>query len=172
MGRFHRYSFNNVLLILMQNPEATHVAGFHAWKKLGRTVKKGESGIAIVAPCRYKKKEENEAGEEESKGYALRGFTVAYVFDIEQTEGEPLPEFTAVNGQPGDDLARIKAYIEAHNDDPKPFVWKKTVGEILAKVGRARAALQACPRPYAWGSPNCALRRAAGCRCRGLRPAG
>ena len=56
MGQFHRYSFNNIMLILIQNPDATHVAGFHAWKKFGRKVKKGESGIAIVAPCRYKKK--------------------------------------------------------------------------------------------------------------------
>ena len=79
MGRFHRYSFNNIMLILIQNPDATHVAGFHAWKKLGRTVKKGESGIAIVAPCRYKKKEENEAGEEESKGYALRAIPLTKI---------------------------------------------------------------------------------------------
>ena len=112
MGRFHRYSFNNIMLILIQNPDATHVAGFHGWKKLGRTVKKGESGIAIVAPCRYKKKEENEAGEEESKGYALRGFTVTYVFDIEQTEGDELPQFTAVSGEPGEALERIKVYID------------------------------------------------------------
>jgi antirestriction protein ArdC len=111
MGRFHRYSFNNIMLILIQNPDATHVAGFHAWKKFGRKVKKGESGIAIVAPCRYKKKVENEAGEQET-GYALRGFTVAYVFDVEQTEGDELPEFTAVNGEPGDALERIKAYID------------------------------------------------------------
>ena len=62
MGRFHHYSFNNILLILMQNAEASHVAGFRAWQGLGRQVKKGESGIAIVAPCRYKTKVENDDG--------------------------------------------------------------------------------------------------------------
>ena len=87
------------------------MAGFHAWKKLGRSVKKGESGIAIVAPCRYKKKSEDESGEEET-GYALRGFTVAYVFDIEQTEGDELPQFTSVSGEPCEALDRLKAYIE------------------------------------------------------------
>lgn len=49
-ARFHRYSFGNVLLIAVQCPHATHVAGFHAWKKLGRWVRKGEHGIAILAP--------------------------------------------------------------------------------------------------------------------------
>lgn len=111
MGRFHHYSFNNILLILMQNAEASHVAGFRAWQGLGRQVKKGESGIAIVAPCRYKTKVENDDGEEQT-AYALRGFTVAYVYDIEQTEGDELPQFTAVSGDPGEALARLKAYIE------------------------------------------------------------
>ena len=111
MGRFHRYSFNNVLLILMQNPEATHVAGFHAWKKFGRSVKKGESGIAIVAPCRSKRTVEDESGEK-ATAYALSGFTVVFVFDIEQTEGDELPQFTTVSGEPGEALDRIKAYID------------------------------------------------------------
>ena len=50
MGRFHRYSFGNVLLIASARPEATHVAGFRTWKKLGRHVRKGEKGIMILAP--------------------------------------------------------------------------------------------------------------------------
>src|SRR5947209_10229930 len=50
MARFHQYSWNNCLLIALQRPEATHVAGFHAWHKLGRFVRKGEKGIAILAP--------------------------------------------------------------------------------------------------------------------------
>ena len=54
LAKFHRYSFNNVLLIQMQRPGATCVAGFQAWKKkFGRTVKKGEKGISILAPCPY-----------------------------------------------------------------------------------------------------------------------
>ena len=56
MAKFHRYSFNNVMLILMQCPNATAVAGFNTWKKqFGRTVKKGESGIQILAPVPYKR---------------------------------------------------------------------------------------------------------------------
>ena len=50
IGRFHRYSLRNVMLIASQNPAATHVAGFHTWHKLGRFVKKGEKGILILAP--------------------------------------------------------------------------------------------------------------------------
>src|SRR6202043_2772788 len=49
-ARFHRYSFGNTLLILLQRPESTQVAGFHAWRRLGRSVMKGEKGIAIVVP--------------------------------------------------------------------------------------------------------------------------
>src|SRR5688572_23566162 len=54
-GRFHSYSFRNVMLIAMQRPEATRVAGFNAWRKLGRFVKKGEHGIVIVAPIVFKR---------------------------------------------------------------------------------------------------------------------
>jgi hypothetical protein len=52
-SKFHRYSFNNHLMIFLQRPDATVVAGFNPWKSLGRFVKKGEKGIAIFAPCRY-----------------------------------------------------------------------------------------------------------------------
>src|ERR1700720_2541294 len=55
MGRFHRYSLHNVMLITLQKPTATHVAGFHTWNKLGRHVRKGEKGIFILAPMIRKK---------------------------------------------------------------------------------------------------------------------
>src|SRR6267154_14207 len=57
IGRFHRYSLRNVMLIASQKPTATHVAGFHAWHKLGRFVKKGEKGILILAPIIRRKNE-------------------------------------------------------------------------------------------------------------------
>src|ERR1700686_951811 len=57
MGRFHRYSWGNTLLIASQRPDAPHVAGFHAWHQLGRSVKKGEKGIMILAPMVFKQKE-------------------------------------------------------------------------------------------------------------------
>jgi hypothetical protein len=66
VSRFHRYSFNNHLMIFCQRPDATVVAGFNRWKSLGRFVKKGEKGIAIFAPCRYKTKVETEDGDEKS----------------------------------------------------------------------------------------------------------
>ena len=62
MSRFHRYSFGNSILILCQRPDATRVAGYTRWQELGRQVTKGESGIGILAPLRYKV--ENEDGEE------------------------------------------------------------------------------------------------------------
>lgn len=84
-SRFHHYSFNNVILILMQRPTATKVAGISVWNKLNRRVKKGEHGLMIFAPST--KKFETDEGEEITK---VTGFRTAYVFDYEQTEGEPL----------------------------------------------------------------------------------
>ena len=81
--RFHRYSFRNVWLIYSQNPEASQVAGYQVWKACGRQVKKGEQGIRIFAPLVKTNDAENKE---------LIGFKTATVFDIAQTEGEPLPE--------------------------------------------------------------------------------
>lgn len=91
-AKFHRYSFGNTLLILIQRPEATRVAGFHRWRQLGRTVKRGERGIAILAPLIFHKVTEDETGERETKTY--RRYKVVYVFDVSQTEGKELPPET------------------------------------------------------------------------------
>jgi len=88
-SRFHRYSFNNTLLIVMQSPEATKVAGYRAWLSLGRQVRKGEHGIKILAPAIYRAKDEDG---EPSETRQLRGFTTATVFDISQTDGDDIPE--------------------------------------------------------------------------------
>jgi antirestriction protein ArdC len=87
-AKFHRYSPNNILLIMRQMPEASMVAGFNAWKALGRHVRKGEHAIRVLAPCKYRV-EDDETGESRM---VLRGFTTACVFDVSQTDGEPLPE--------------------------------------------------------------------------------
>ncbi len=84
---FHQYSFNNILLINFAYPCATRVAGFQAWRKLNRRVRKGESGIPIWTPIVVKEKTEGSEG----KSF-LKGFKVVYVFDISQTDGDPLPE--------------------------------------------------------------------------------
>lgn len=97
-ARFHRYSPNNMMLILMQRPDATRVAGYHTWRELDRHVRKGETGIAILAPLVGRRASqdpttEQDAVEDASKPkLVLRGFRVTHVFDVSQTEGAPLPE--------------------------------------------------------------------------------
>lgn len=110
MGRFHKYSFGNVIMILCQNPDATHVAGFHKWLELHRYVKKGEKGIAILAPLVYKQKADDD-GDSSDSDRVVRGFKVVHVFDVSQTEGEPLPELDSVQGDPGEKLDRLVAVI-------------------------------------------------------------
>jgi hypothetical protein len=86
-AHFHQYSFCNVWLILMTKSDATTVGGFKKWLSLGRCVRKGEHGIPILAPIFNKFIDEE--GKEQDK---LIGFKVVYVFDVSQTDGEPLPE--------------------------------------------------------------------------------
>ncbi len=104
MSKFHDYSIGNLILIMLQKPNATRVAGFNTWRNLGRWVKKGEKGIAILAPClppketkaaRPEEIESEGEEEEQEKEEELRPlyFKVVYVFDVSQTEGKPLPEF-------------------------------------------------------------------------------
>ena len=108
MSKFHNYSFNNTVLIAMQKPDATLVAGFKAWKRnFQRHVKKGEKGIRILAPAPYKMKEEQEKLDSETKEIMLDAegkpimeeveitipaFRAVSVFDVAQTEGKELPE--------------------------------------------------------------------------------
>ena len=121
MSRFHQYSFGNCILIACQKPDATHVAGFGRWKDLGRFVKKGEKGIAILAPLDGKrsKGEEAQGQPEQSEatqakpGKVLYGFRVVHVFDVTQTEGQELPEFAALGGDPGERISRLEEIIKA-----------------------------------------------------------
>ena len=87
-AKFHRYSPNNCLMILMQRPEATRVAGYRAWQSMGRQVRKGEKGIRILAPIARKVAEEDDG----EAVRALVGFKTTAVFDISQTDGEEIPE--------------------------------------------------------------------------------
>ncbi|MFV9689791.1 MAG: ArdC-like ssDNA-binding domain-containing protein [Desulfobacteria bacterium] len=90
-SRFHTYSFRNKLLIWKARRNATRVAGFSAWQKLGRFVKKGEKGIPIFAPMRIKNIEDNEDGSAEQTEQRIF-FRVVYVWDVAQTEGDALPD--------------------------------------------------------------------------------
>jgi hypothetical protein len=87
---FHRYSARNVFLILFQRPEATRVAGYTTWKKLGRQVRRGERGIAIFAPAPFKQTTTHAATGEVTEELIPR-FKTATVFDISMTDGQPLP---------------------------------------------------------------------------------
>jgi len=119
VSRFHQYSFGNTMLILSQKKDATRVAGFHDWKnKFGRTVKKGEKGIWILAPMIKKVDTEKDP---DKKTNRLVGFRTVAVFDVSQTEGEPLPEppHIAVSSMnegtaPPGMRESLSAIIEAH----------------------------------------------------------
>jgi antirestriction protein ArdC len=119
-ARFHKYSWTNCLLIAMQRPDATHVAGFRAWLGFGRHVRKGEKGIAILAPIVTKRKAEEGQQQQEDSSTAepanrLVGFRSTYVFDIAQTDGQELPEFATVKGNPAEHLERLKALVGSHS---------------------------------------------------------
>jgi antirestriction protein ArdC len=96
IGRFHRYSLHNVLLIALQKPNASYVAGFRTWNELGRFVKKGEKGIMVLAPIVRRKTDNEEERQETPRNIA--GFRAAYVFDISQTDGKELPQIGVVEG--------------------------------------------------------------------------
>src|ERR1700723_1501656 len=115
MGRFHNYSFGNILEIARQKPDATRVAGLYAWNQLGRKVKKGERGIRILAPVigiRRKRDSEAEKDIRTQNQAILVGFRSAYVFDVSQTEGKDLPELSErVTGNVGEYRDRLVDFV-------------------------------------------------------------
>ncbi|ACZ61403.1 LtrC-like protein [Dehalococcoides mccartyi VS] len=127
MSKFHNYSIGNLILIMLQKPDATHVAGYSTWKDLYRWVKKGEKGIAILAPCMPPKQKKLESpadaeveGEEgkpdEETEIRPVFFKVVHVFDVSQTEGKPLPEFEvpSLTGEANEELfSQVKRLVEA-----------------------------------------------------------
>ena len=119
LARFHHYSFGNMMMIMAQFPDASKVAGFHTWRKLGRSVKQGESGIAILAPMIGRKKDESESNNRtdvsESKSKSVFGFRAVHVFDISQTEGEELPKLSEISGSPGLNLACLVSVYDTLN---------------------------------------------------------
>ena len=127
LSKFHNYSLGNTILIAMQKPDATLVAGYTAWKnQFGRQVQKGEQGIRILAPTPYKKKMEvdivdpstgqariNPDGTKatELKEIMVPAFKVVSVFDVSQTDGRPLPSI-GVNELTGD-VRQYEMFFEA-----------------------------------------------------------
>lgn len=96
LGKFHRYSFANSLLIMVQNPEATLVNSYDRWQSLNRQVRKGEQGIKIFYPKKKWITETDPDTGEKEKRQILTGYGIGNVFDISQTEGDPPPEASPV----------------------------------------------------------------------------
>jgi len=125
MSKFYNYSTNNCLLISMQFPEATLVAGYQAWqKKFKRQVRRGEKAIKILAPCMHKKIIEGENGEE--KEISWISYRVTNVFDVSQTDGEKLPTICErLNGD-------VKNYLTIQDKiikiSPVPIIFEKIKG--------------------------------------------
>ncbi len=133
MSKFHDYSIGNLILIGMQKPNAIKVAGFNTWREMERSVKRGEKGIAILAPVLPPRPACPKCGAKVPKGSrfcpkcgapveemeaAPRFFKVVYVFDISQTEGEPLPEFEVpvLTGEVNEELfTKLLALMKAKN---------------------------------------------------------
>ena len=122
MARFHAYSFGNILAIARQRPSATRIAGFYAWKELGRFVKRGEKGIQILAPMVGQRRRKDNAERTSSTDDnpkpqpVLIGFRAVYVFDVAQTEGADLPEFEhSITGDVGEHRDRLIDFLAQQN---------------------------------------------------------
>ena len=144
MSKFHRYSVNNTMLIYMQKPEATLVAGFNKWKnQFARHVKKGEHGITIIAPTPYKKKIEEMKRDPdthapildadgkavmEEKEIEIPMFRPVKVFDVSQTDGKPLPELaSSLSGT----VPHYEAFLEAlRRSAPVPIEFEAMAANI------------------------------------------
>jgi hypothetical protein len=129
VAKFHRYSFNNIMLILGQRPDASQVAGFQTWKSLGRFVKKGEKGITIIAPMLLKNREAEATGEGDKP--VLR-FRAVHVFDVAQTDGQDLPEVGHVCGDPGMHLAKLQQVVASHGIK---LITEELVGALGVSIG-------------------------------------
>ena len=146
MSLFSKYSLNNLFLIAGQRPDARRVAGFQTWRKLGRYVRKGEKGIAIIAPLvRRKSDEESERTDER----VIAGFKVAHIFSEEQTDGEPLPELGSVTGDPSYYFDRLSTFVAElgialeYSDEIAPAKGTATRGKITLLPGQTPAELLA-----------------------------
>ena len=143
MSKFHNYSFNNTLLIAMQKPDASLIAGFTAWKnQFQRNVKKGEKGIKIIAPSPFKIKQETEKidpqtqkpviGRDgkpvtEDKEITIPAYKVVSVFDVSQTEGKELPDI-AVDALTGDVEQYSDFFAALEKTSPVPIGFEKIEG--------------------------------------------
>jgi hypothetical protein len=134
------------LEIARQRPDATRVAGFWKWKELGRSVKKGEKGIRILAPIigiRRKKDEEVQASRDPAaiNKAVVVGFRSAYVFDVSQTEGAELPELREISGDVGASRDRLIVFIEQQGIE---LVFTERIAPALGISYGGRIAILPC----------------------------
>jgi antirestriction protein ArdC len=148
MSRFSKYSWNNLFQISRQRPDARRVAGYQTWRKLGRFVRKGEKGIAIIAPM-IRRNSDEQAGEAVEHARVIAGFKVAHVFSEEQTEGDPLPELGTVAGDPTGYFERLASFVSAqgialeYSDEIAPAKGMATPGKITLFPGQTPGELLA-----------------------------
>ena len=158
MGRFHNYSFGNILEIARQKPDATRVAGMYAWNQLGRKVIKGQKGIRILAPMigiRRKKDEEAEKDIRTQNQAVLVGFRAAYVFDVSQTEGAELPEFSErVSGSAGEYRDHLVDFVIAQGI---ALEFKESIAPALGMSYGGKIAL--LPASYTYMRKNSLVHR-------------
>jgi len=148
MARFPSCSLLNVMLIAAQRPNATYVAGLHAWRQLGRRVIKGEKGIGILAAVAYRAKQEPGVmanSDNEPSEQSLRQFRLVRVFDISQTEGEDLAELDRPQVGPGprlemlEDIVRDRCIELEYSDLPGGTLGVSAQGMILIQSGLDQA---------------------------------
>jgi antirestriction protein ArdC len=145
MARFHKYSWHNVFLIAAQRPTATRVAGFQTWRSIGRFVRRGEKGIAILAPIVTRRRADDVAQDAQTEAKTVVGFRAMHVFDVAQTDGEPLPEIAHASGDPGDKVPALRAAIAANGiaieyaDDLDGALGMSTGGRIQVLNGLSPA---------------------------------
>ena len=136
MGRFHNYSFGNILEIARQKPDATRVAGMYAWNQLGRKVIKGQKGIRILAPMIGIRRKKDITKQNQP---VLVGFRAAYVFDVSQTESAPLPDLSErVKGEVGEYRERLIDFIIAQGIE---LEFKESIAPALGMSYGGRIAI-------------------------------
>jgi hypothetical protein len=115
MAKFPKYSLHNVCLILAQRPNTARVAGYHAWRQLGRQVNRGAKGILIFAPIVRRKAETVEPGETSGACDSARlvGFRGIHVFGEEDTSGNPVPELSRCSGDPSIFAERLREFVRS-----------------------------------------------------------
>ena len=151
ISQFHSYSINNCMLIAMQCPNPTYIAGFNDWKKkFKRTVKAGEKAIRILAPItvKFKTEEVDDEGNKEEKTIEFRRFKLVPVFDYAQTEGEELPTICKPLTASVKDFESLKSALENIAGIPVTYepinsgangYYSKAEGKIVIKAGMPEA---------------------------------